>query len=380
MNTTLGEELTCGSTMPEPKRSDIALSAVPSRWEQGAKIIQRLSNDGLDAVGFRAESLRQLRTILTIDAAFFASVDPATLLFTSALAEKPLTAAAPLFLDNEFGRADVNKFANLANSKDPVGSLDGATQGVRSNSARFREVIAPLGLGDELRVALRSGGRCWGVLCLHRESGPFGFADRELDLLRLLGPHLGEGLRRGVALYSVAPDTSIGIGPGIVILGSDLSVVSINAQAEYWLASFEAADWPRQSEMSLSILSAAAHAARRGEKHNCQPPASRIRRAHGGWVSVHASVLNGAESGRIAVILDAANSSQLSSLVLAAHGLTPAQNRVAALVIQGRSTGSIVEELKISSSTVQEHLRAVFDKFGIGCRRELVEAVSGRPR
>jgi DNA-binding CsgD family transcriptional regulator len=67
-------------------------------------------------------------------------------------------------------------------------------------------------------------------------------------------------------------------------------------------------------------------------------------------------------------------------LVLAAHGLTPAQSRVAALVVQGRSTRSIMAELHISSNTLQEHLRAVFDKLGIGSRRELVAVLSGRPR
>jgi DNA-binding CsgD family transcriptional regulator len=67
---------------------------------------------------------------------------------------------------------------------------------------------------------------------------------------------------------------------------------------------------------------------------------------------------------------------QMASLYLDAHGLTPAQSRVAALVRQGRSTRQIVNELQISAYTVQEHLGAVFDKFGIGSRRELVATSS----
>jgi DNA-binding CsgD family transcriptional regulator len=53
---------------------------------------------------------------------------------------------------------------------------------------------------------------------------------------------------------------------------------------------------------------------------------------------------------------------------------------VAALVLQGHSTQQIVNELRISAHTVQEHLGAVFDKFGIGSRRELVAALSARQR
>ena len=75
-----------------------------------------------------------------------------------------------------------------------------------------------------------------------------------------------------------------------------------------------------------------------------------------------------------------ASPDELTSLVLAAHGVTLAQSRVAALVLRGRSTQQIVNELGISAHTVQEHLGAVFGKFGIGSRRELVAALSAHPR
>jgi DNA-binding CsgD family transcriptional regulator len=48
------------------------------------------------------------------------------------------------------------------------------------------------------------------------------------------------------------------------------------------------------------------------------------------------------------------------------------------LVLRGRSTQQIMNELGISVYTVQEHLRQVFDKFGVGSRRELVAALIPR--
>jgi DNA-binding CsgD family transcriptional regulator len=348
-----------------------------ARWERGAAGIELLGRSGLDAPEFRRQSLRLLRSLVSVDAAFFATVDPATLLFTGALSEEPLAAATPLFLDNEFGREDVNKFVMLAGATDAVGTLDHATAGDRMGSARYREVIRPLGLGDELRVALMSGGRCWGVLCLHRQEARLGFDLPEIALVRRLAPHLGEGLRKGIAVFATAPADAIAEGPGIIVLDADLSVISVNPQAQRWLAQLRDADRPAHLDLPLPIYASAAHVL--GYEHEAATPAvTRLRRADGGWLTVHASPLTGTAGNQVAVILDAANASQLSSLMLAARGLTAAQSRVAVLVLQGRSTQQIVNELHISSNTVQEHLRAVFDKFGIGSRRELVAALSGR--
>jgi len=66
---------------------------------------------------------------------------------------------------------------------------------------------------------------------------------------------------------------------------------------------------------------------------------------------------------------------QISSILLSAHGLTEGQARVGALVLRAHSTRQIVRELHISANTVQEHLTATFDKFGVRSRRELVAAV-----
>src|SRR6202041_3054478 len=124
--------------------------------------------------------------------------------------------------------------AALAESADPVGSLDRATRGDRRASARYREVMAPLGLGDELRAALIAKKECWGVLCLHRENATHGFDAREVDLIRHISPHVAEGLRRALIVRRPEPVETEGAVPGIIVLDVGLNVVSMSGEAGNW--------------------------------------------------------------------------------------------------------------------------------------------------
>ncbi|AUG76720.1 LuxR family transcriptional regulator [Kitasatospora sp. MMS16-BH015] len=328
---------------------------------------------GLDATELRTETLRRLRTVLPVDAAFFATVDPATVLFTSALAEEPLRAATPLFLANEYDRADVNKFTALAGAADPVGSLDHATRGERRASPRYQEIMAGLGLGDELRAALTTGPDCWGVLCLHRADSALGFTEEEIALVRALAPHLGEGLRRAVATGPAAPADPAG-EPGIIVLDDRLAVLSVSPEAARWAA--ELAE-PAEGGLPVAVRAVAARLRRLAhpDAAGLPPPTLRLRAASGRWLTVHATHLPGPDGHRMGVVIGPAPAAQVSSLLLTAHGLTEAQTRVAALVARGSSTRQIVDELHISANTVQEHLTAIFDKFAVHSCRELVAAL-----
>jgi hypothetical protein len=129
---------------------------------------------GLDAGSLQAEVLDGLQRIVSFDAAFCATVDPATLLFTGAVLRDIPWESTPRFLANEFLEDDVNKFRLLAAARSPVDWLDRATQQHRTSSARYREIMAPLGLGDELRAAFRAGGACWGFLSCTARTVPAG--------------------------------------------------------------------------------------------------------------------------------------------------------------------------------------------------------------
>jgi DNA-binding CsgD family transcriptional regulator len=226
---------------------------------------------------------------------------------------------------------------------------------------------------------LIAAGHCWGVLCLHRLDASTGFGNAEIALIRRLVPHLAEGLRRAAMAAAItSPQPSLR-GPGVIVLDEDLSISSMNAEAEQWMADLFDPRWLDLGAGSLpgAIYVAAARAAYPDPNVDAAARATRVRTGSGEWLSIHASRLGGPIGRQTAVVVESARPIQMASLYLDAHGLTPAQSRVAALVLQGRSTRQIVNELHISPYTVQEHLRAVFDKFGIGSRRELVAALLG---
>jgi DNA-binding CsgD family transcriptional regulator len=75
------------------------------------------------------------------------------------------------------------------------------------------------------------------------------------------------------------------------------------------------------------------------------------------------------------VIIDEPSPFELAPVLMMAYGLTDREQAVTALVCRGHSTREIADRLHISAHTVQDHLKAIFDKVGVRSRRELVAAI-----
>jgi len=189
-------------------------------------------------------------------------------------------------------------------------------------------------------------------MCLHREDGAAGFSDSEAALLRNLAPHLAEGLRRAHLLDGAGASESLST-TGIIVLDRDLRLVSINPAAENWLGQIAEDDWPASAELPL-VVYATASALNRQTASGERPhplPAVTLRTAAGQWVVIHASHLEAAHERQTAVVLQPASHleaaherqtavvlqpaspTQLASVFFATRGLTPAQERVASLVV-----------------------------------------------
>jgi DNA-binding CsgD family transcriptional regulator len=351
-----------------------------SSAERVRQEVIRLCHARLDSRTFRVESVKRLKKVIPLDASFFATADPATLLFTGAVQDDVLTQATSQFLENELLKDDAVKFAQLARGRSPVDSLGAATKGELALSPRYQEILAPMDLGDELRAALVVGSKCWGFMCLHRERSSPNFTPAEASFLAKLIPHLAEGLRTALLIgdgrvISLPPD-----GPGLLLLGDDLSLAAVTPAAEGWLAEVAKSDWPSSSELPGAVYTVAARllALERGGDY-APPnlmPRMRLRTASGRWVVLHASRLRATDdAGRIAVIVEEARPSEIAPLIVDAYGLSKREGEITRLVLRGLSTAEVSNELYITPNTVRDHFKSIFDKVGVRSRRELVGQV-----
>src|SRR5215212_3791831 len=341
--------------------------------------IVRLCHAGLDSRTFRVEAIRSLHKIIPLDVSFFATADPATLLYTSAVRDDFLAQATPLFLEREFLKDDPIQFARLARGRSPVDSLGMATKGELTQSPRYQEILAPLELGDELRAVLRAGSKCWGFMCLHRERSSPNFTPAEAAFLAKLTPYLAEGLRTSLLIGDRRVTSPPPDGPGLLLLGDDLALVAVTPAAEGWLAEVAESDWRSSLELPDAVYAVAARLLaleRGGHTPSDLMPRIRLRTASGRWLVLHASRLRTEESeGRIAVIFEEARPSEIAPLIVDAYGLTRREGEITKLVLRGLSTAEVSGKLHITPNTVRDHFKAIFDKVGVRSRRELVGQV-----
>ncbi|HEY7076477.1 MAG TPA: helix-turn-helix transcriptional regulator [Solirubrobacteraceae bacterium] len=322
--------------------------------------IVEICRSGLAPDALRARVLPRLRRAVPFDAAFWSTVDPQTLLFTQPHQEEIPPETIPYFVHNEFLGDDVNKWSALASERLGVRTMAEATDGDLEASARYRDIFHPLGLGDELRAVLRARGSCWGCLCLHREAGT-PFSPEEVGYVRRLAPHLAEAIRAGLLVASIE-SADVADAPGLVVVAADGSAAMVTEAGARWLQDLGYTGPALPAE--VQALAAAGG-----------PSRLRVRTRAGRWAVLHASGLPMADGQAVAVIIDEPSPAEMAPLLMLAYGLTKQEQAVTRLVCRGLSTRELADRLRITQNTVQDHLKAIFEKTGVGSRRELVATI-----
>jgi DNA-binding CsgD family transcriptional regulator len=356
-----------------------------ARWQ-----LDRLVEDvgvvgrrGLPRDRYFDEVAARLRRVVDADAMCWHTLDPVTRLMTSDAPQELIGAgvytaataarAGAAITAAEYVHGDVNAFAALAARRVPVGILSEATRGRPERSVRYRQVLEPSGIPFELRGAFVSRGRSWGAVHVARreESGDFDRDDAEA--LATVAATVADGIRTSLR-FDAARRPEDGTSPGMVVLDPANRVELITAPARELLAELRsAAAVDTEETPPTAVLALAAFA--RG--HATPEPAADVVAvpAPNGWITLHASLPEGAGSGRVAIVLERSASPQTTTLRLEAHGVTAREREIAALLARGLSNAEIAAELVLSPYTVQDHVRSLFEKTGVGSRQELVARI-----
>ncbi len=346
--------------------------------ERVRREINRLCHRGVDPVAFCRQARDLVRAVVPFDASCWLTVDPASVLVTGGLFDYP-PELVPAFCRNEFVDDDVNKLASLGSRPAPVGILSRATDGHPERSPRYRNILRPAGLEAELRAAYRANFSVWGASAMYRESGSPDFEPDEAAFVAAVSGLLAEGFRRSILVTTIATEVITHDGPGLVILAEDDSIEAITPDAEHWI---EELGNPLRTEARAVPHPAILHVAGRARaiaagasSPQVGPASTRILTRSGRWLLVHATTLAGRLPGRTAVILEPARPVEIAPLIVEAYGLSQRERQITELVLQGASTSEMASRLNLSPFTVQDHLKAIFEKMAVSSRREVAARI-----
>jgi DNA-binding CsgD family transcriptional regulator len=358
------------------------LSATSSCHATQGPSARRRTRDDLIRLTHRAAGLADyfrgataaVRRAVPADGFCLLTLDPATLLPTAELTEDCLPAELrPRMGEIEQREPDFNKFVTLARQRRPGASLSEATGGDLHRSLRQREILAPSGFGDELRVTIGDSGGTWAALTLLRRDGRPAFAEGDVSFLASLSGVLANGVRRSMLAGPTVEES--GSEPGFAVLAPDGTVEMSNRDADHWLAALG-------SDSSSALPTAVLAVAARARSGHDLAATARVRSALGQWVTVRGSSLGDGPDARVAIHLDLARAPEVAPLMIATYGLTQRERTITELVARGRTTNEIAAELQVSAYTVQDHLKAIFQKSGTTSRGDLVARlfVDRRPK
>ncbi len=352
-------------------------SPSPERLERE---ISALADAGLDAETLKRALLDRLLTAVPAHAACIASADPVSLALVAHTTVGIDRRGADRLYEAEYGATpDFGSHRQLA-AGEPVRVLSEATRGDVERSARYRELLAPAGWRHELRAAASERGATWGFVHLYREVGTPDFSADEAALVARVTPHLARGLRAGVLRGGGAVGEVTAVpasrAPAMWVLDERCRLVQSTPGSEATLAALrdDGVDADAVPEVLVGLAVMARSLAGRGDVARIQVPT-----ADGDWLTLHASPLVAADgtAGQVAIMGQPAQAAELQALTLLAYRLTPAERRTVELVLAGRSTKQIAEELVLSPHTVQDRMQDVFAKVGVRSRRELVATLAG---
>ena len=230
---------------------------------------------------------------------------------------------------------------------------------------RYARHFRGMALTGNLHVGFPAGGQIIATLQAHRIGGAKPYSATEVAFLSLIAPRVGEILaaarRQDESRRDDVEPPAEGVS-GIVIVRATGEIDYASPAGRMWLDELSEVAIERQTILPESIWAPVAWV--RGSQASVT---TRIGLSAGS-ATVEASP--GGADGSVALVIAATRSLEVTPIP-ARWTLTAAEERVAALVVQGNGNREVAGTLSISEHTVEWHLRRIFEKLGIRSRVQL---------
>jgi len=336
--------------------------------------IDRICHESGDAQGLRVALLDEIRQVVTFDAHAWLLTDPETEVGCSPLAEVPWFSELPRQIRLKY-LTEVNRWTHI----ESVALLSLTSGGKLERSLVWRELLKDYDVSDVASIVFRDRYGCWAFMELWRIGGE-PFDEQEAESLKAIVPLITGALRRANAsTFRPDPSLALATGPVVLMLSPDLEVKGQTPDTEKYLRLLLPSDDARRPVPAAAYnVGAQLAALEAGVDHH--PARARVHLADGIWLTLRAArIAEGSDptGGDIAVTIQRSSPGERLDVFARASGLTPRETELLTHLATGIDTRKIATRMSVSENTVQDHLKAIFDKTATRSRNSLLARAIG---
>ncbi|MDE8670059.1 helix-turn-helix transcriptional regulator [Pseudarthrobacter sp. H3Y2-7] len=380
-----------------------------------------------DHHALRAGVLSELGRVIPFSAFVWPLSDPATGTGISPMARIPCPEDLPLLIRLKY-LTTVGRWTTLAGRGSPVTTLLSETGGNPSQSLVWDILLNRYGVVDVLYAGFADKYGYWGWLDLWRTAEQGAFTADEVRYVAAAVSRVTPALRRSVSRQffragpvpppADAPDDSRprGSGPsdvggtpgvggtpdvgrtpdvggtrkvdlpqqGVLTLSEDMAVLGGTVSIDEWLGLLQPGPEPYQ-HVPAEVLNVAAQLLALEAGVDRHPAWSRVYLGAGRWAMLRASRMGPAAPATshreatppLAVTIQACPPEERLDIFARSFGLTPRQRQLLELAAGGRDTVAMAKTLGISTYTVQDQFKQIFDACAVHTRAALLAMALG---
>jgi DNA-binding CsgD family transcriptional regulator len=354
--------------------------------------IRNICNLGIDGHTLVPLLLPEIRKIVPAYSSTFHWLDNAYK-FTNVFDESP---DAPAFIStfvNHFlgdrdllARLSLSKWLRTSKASVTITSTEQLAFRHFYHSDFYHEILKPMGYHHSLYLGIKSGSEPAGILVLHRQPGECSFSQRDENNLRELSPLIAQALRQKKECIDVLPSKR---EIGLCLLNEQGDIHHINQQGRKMmlLATHSIIKKGLPSPLDdkelipSEIKSIAQKLSEEFDSHDLPSLSAPKWEVNNSWGSFLFQANwfqkpKNCEKGLIAVTAQYCEPN-LYRVVLECDELkfTSRQTEVTTLLLKGLSYGSISDNMHLSSHTVNDHIKNIYQKLGVHNRNELLPSL-----